>query len=246
MSLVFNDTTNFRGLVQEYEKEIGANRGDISGVTNKLKDFAAAANLAFDDFFAIAIQASGEWQIDDSNHTDYPIITTNLVASQRDYSFTVDENSNLILDIYKVMVADANGVFREIQPVDQQSDKDMESFYSGQNATGTPTRYDKTANGIFLDVIPSYNYTGGLKVFVNREPSYFAYNDTTKKPGVPGLLHRYFAVKPAWDYARRNSLAILTTLFAEVQRLEAMISSHFGRRNKDIPRRMRANVEDNH
>ena len=37
MSATFNDTTNYKGLVQLYEREIGANRGDISGSTDRLK-----------------------------------------------------------------------------------------------------------------------------------------------------------------------------------------------------------------
>lgn len=243
MSVQFNDTTTYKGLVQIYEKEIGANRGDISGNQVKLKEFTTDVNLALDDFFAIAIPASGEWQFDDSNHTDYPIITTSLVANRRDYPFTTDENSNLILDIYKVMVADSSGFFREIKAVDQQSQADMESFYNGQNTTGIPTRYDKTANGIFLDVIPSYNYSGGLKIFINREASYFVSTDTTKKPGVPGLFHRYFALKPALDYARRNTLAITQTLYLEVQRMEKAIQDYFGKRAKDITRRLTPKVE---
>src|SRR5260221_10947959 len=201
MSLPFSDTSTYKGIVQIYEKEIGANRGDISGDADKLKEFTADVNLAFDDFLEIALQASGTWQFDDSNQTDYPIITTNLISGRRDYSFVTDGSGNLILDIYKVMVADTNGVFKEISPVDQQSadsvQTNVDSFIDGKNTSGIPTRYDKTANGIFLDLIPNYNSTEGLKVFINREPSYFISSDTTKSPGVPGIFHRYFALKPA-------------------------------------------------
>src|SRR3990167_11282297 len=103
MSIQFNQTASpYRGLVQFYEKEIGANRADVSGTAEKLAQFTSDVNQALDDFWAIAIPASGTWQLDDSNQTDYPIITTNLVASQRDYSFTTDGSSNLILDIYRV------------------------------------------------------------------------------------------------------------------------------------------------
>jgi hypothetical protein len=235
MSIQFNDTTTLKGIAQIYEKEIGANQGDITGNTTKLKSFTADANLALDDYTAIALQASGTWQFDDSNQTDYPIITTNLVSGQRDYSFTTDEGGNLILDIYKVLVLQsATGtVYSELFPVDQQSDYDATGFTDGQNITGTPTTYDKTANGIFLDAIPGYNATKGLKVYINRESSYFTYSDTTKKPGVPGLHHKYFALKPALDYARRNNLATLPRLEQEVAKMERDIKEYFGRREKD-------------
>lgn len=245
MSIQFSDTSTYKGLVQIYEKEIGANRGDISGNTDKLKEFTADCNLALDDFFTIAIPASGKWQLDDSNQTDYPIITANLISGQRDYSFTTDGSSNIILDIYRVMVADSSGVFTEILPVDQQSDKDVSSFYDGQNTSGIPNRYDKTANGIFLDPIPNYNYTGGLKVYINREANYFIYSDDTKKPGVIGLFHRYFAIKPALDYARRNSLINYNKLQAEVLKMEADIKYHYAGRDRGTRRNMLPNVENN-
>lgn len=244
MSHAFNDTTNLSGLVQNFELEIGANVGDVSGNTTRLKLYTVAANSALADYWRIALPASGTWQLDDSNHSDYPIITTNLVASQRDYAFTLDGSSNLVLDIYKVLVADSAGAFSEIRPVDAQGD-DTSSFWNGQNATGTPIRYDKTGNGIFLDPIPSYNRTAGLKVYINREASSFIYTDTTKKPGVPGLHHRYFYLRPAEEYARRNNLANYPLLRDERLRMEADIAEYFSFRSRDESKRLSVTQEDN-
>ena len=238
MSLQFRDDTTYRGLVQVFEKEIGADPTFVSSNTSRLKSFTADCNLALDDFFTLAFQADGRWQFDDSNHTDYPTITTNLVSGQRDYTFTSDEGSNIILEVQKVAVADSSGRFSEVSPVDVVTESDMGAFFDGQNATGTPVRYDKLANAIFLDPIPNYNYANGLKVYINREASYFVYTDTTKKPGIPGLFHRYLAIKPALDFARRNSSANLVALQNEVFRMEQDIRSYFSLRNKDERKRM--------
>lgn len=219
-----------------YEQEIGVNQGDVSGDTTRLKQFTADVNNALDDYFTIALPASGTWQLDDSNQTDYPIITTNLVDGQRDYAFTTDGSSNLILDVFRVFVlTSATGTqYVEIFPVDQQSDFETTGFTDGQNAEGTPYHYDKTANGIFLDPIPSYNATNGLKVYVNREASYFTSSDTTKKPGVPGLHHKYFYLKPAAEYARRNNLAVADRLSVEVLKMEReTIPQYFNARSRD-------------
>lgn len=242
MSHQFNDTSTNNGLVQIYELEAGLNLGDISGDTTLLKQFAVEVNATLDDYFAIGIQASGTWQLDDSNHTKNPEITTNLVSGQRNYSFTVDEQSNLILDIFKVMVADSNGTFHEIFPIDKQSDRDTQAFYDGTNPAGFPQYYDKTGNSISFDYLPNYNYTNGVKVFINREGSYFVYSDTTKKPGVPGLHHRYFALKPAFNRARRLNLPNYNTLAVEILKYEGdenrniigSIARHFGKREKDV------------
>ncbi len=258
MSLVFNDTVNYKGIVQTYEKEAGFNLGDVSGNVQKLKSFTADCNMAMDDYLRLALKASGTWQFDDSNHTDYPIIYTDLVSGQQDYTFTIDGSENLILDIYKVVIRDQNGYGREIYPVDVQSIDGNNryfrtaDFYDGQVHSGTPTCYDKTGNGIFLDAVPDYTTDGattgiyGLEIYINREASYFNYTDTVKMPGVPGTHHKYFALKPALDYARRNNLAVLPRLEAEVLKYEGnedrgiigMIARDFGRRQRDVVKRL--------
>lgn len=251
MSIQFSDTSTYRGLVQFFEKEVGYNRGDVSGNTDRLKDFAADVNVAWDDFLSIAFGPDGTWQFDDSNHTDYPFITTNLISGQRDYTFTVDGSSNIILDIYRVMCkTSATGDYQEIYPVDQSTpdylnSESTSSFIDGRNQTGVPTRYDKIANGIQLDLIPNYDSPAGLKVFINREPSYVTYTDTTKKPGCSGNLHKWFYIKPAHDYARRHTLAQLPRLELEVAKFENVIKDSFRRRQRDVPKRLVAFNENN-
>lgn len=233
MSIPFNDTTNYKGLVQLYERELGFNQGDVSGNATRLKQFTADCNVALDDFFALAIPASGTWQLDDSNQTDYPIIKTNLVSGQQDYSFTTDESGNLILDIYKVLILPSATAttYQEICPIDQQSETTDVDTETG--STGTPCWYDKTANGIFLDPKPNYNATLGLKILINREATYFTSSDTTKKPGVTGLFHSYFYLKPALEEARRKSLTMERKLKEKVLELEDGIKKYYGHRSRD-------------
>ena len=242
MSIRFSDTTNFKGLVQLYERECDFERGYVSGNTNRLRQFAADANVAWDDYVYLALKASGKWQWDDSNQNDFPIIKTNLVDGQRDYTFTTDEDGNFILDIYKVMVqSETSSLFQEVYPVDQQERETWDDIAAEQTTEGMPFRYDKTANGIFLDPIPGYNKTNGLKVYINREASYFVNTDTTKTPGCPGIHHKFFYLKPALEYARRNGLASYQRLREEVVSLEGdeekgvvgAIERYFSRRSRD-------------
>ena len=239
MSKVFNDTSNNLGLVQAYELEIGANIGDVSGDTEKLKNFTAGTRSAHDKYFSIAMQAGGRWQLDDSNQTDYPIIKTNILSGQNDYAFTVDGSSNLILDIYRVLVLPSATAttYQDILPIDAQTRDEVgwqNDLAEETGVTGVPTGYDKTANGIFLTPTPNYNATSGLKVYINREASYFVYTDTTKKPGVPGLHHDYFYLYPAMEYIRRNGTNDAYTKVAnEVAKMERDIEQYFGRRGKD-------------
>lgn len=197
-------------------------------------------NLGIDKALNIIFKAGGKWQFDDSNHTDYPIITTDLVKDQRDYSFTVDENNNLILDIYKVMVADEDGNYYEIRPVDVQTESGNVGFYDGRDVKGRPIKYDKTGNGIFLDAIPDYNRTGGLKIYINREASYFTSSDTNKKCGISGLFQSYPVVYASYQYALRNSLPSKNDWEKEMVKMEKEMSDWYASRGKDDKRVIRS------
>jgi hypothetical protein len=234
MSIQFSNTTTKAGIIQKIEQYCGFNDGDISGNSTRLAQFTGDVNLAVDQVFHIAFQAGGTWQFDDSNHTDYPIITTNIVSGQRDYSFTSDSNGNLILDVYKVFVADSTGLFSEVLPVDVQSGAPS-NYTDGLNTGGNPNTYDKTANSIFLDPIPNYNYTAGLKVYINREGSYFATTDTTKKAGFAGLYHEYLALRPSYFYCLRNKIFDLAERYKrEMMEMEEAIADYYKARERDV------------
>lgn len=253
MSIPFNDTSVAKsGLLQVVERRLGFEYGHITNDADLLSSFTAEVNLTLDKVFGFMFPLGGTWQLDDSNHTKYPFISTNLVSGQRDYKFLLDEQGNTVLDIYRVMIADTSGVFREIKPVDIESPNttvlNTDSFISGINTTGIPTRYDKTGNSIFLDLIPNYNYSKGLRVFINREASYFTVNDTTKKVGFASLFHEYFALLPAYKYASTFSMpqaggrlrnGAFTGLLYEVTTLEDAIKTYFSKREKDVRTVMR-------
>lgn len=241
----FNDTTTYNGLVQAFEREIGATRGDVSGSTDRLKEFASDVNRSLDDFTRIAIESSGTWQWDDSNQTDYPIITSNIVSGQRDYAFTTDGSGNFVLDIYKVAIlaSATTSVYQELQAADISSEEFSTFVANDITATGVPWRYDKLANAIFFDPIPNYSATNGLKVYINRTASYFASTDLTKKPGIPAIFHSYLYLAAAHRYAARNSMPIaggrlrngaFTGLLMEVNDLETQIKKYFALREQDV------------
>lgn len=235
MSLQFSNTTTKGGIIQRIEKYCGFNDGDISGNPLRLAQFTSDINTTLDMTLARIFVGGGTWQFDDQNHPKYNIITCNIFQGQRDYTFTTDEQGNLILEIYKVFVLNQSvaGLYNECYPVDVESEGDTESFTSGQNAQGTPYRYDKMANGIFLDPVPNMDITGGLKIYISREGSYFAITDTTKMPGIAGLFHDYFAVEPSYKYALIHDLPNTEALLAEKQRLEQEITDYYGTREKD-------------
>lgn len=235
-----------------YEKELGLNYGDVSSdTTNLLLEFIARANNAIDRYLLIWAKNAGTWQGDDMNHSDFQIITSNIVSGQRDYSFTNDGNSNRIIDVSKVLILPSATAtnYIEINPIDELNTSTSDILVN--TVTGQPTQYGKLSNAVFLDAIPNYNATNGLKMVVNREGSYLVYTDTTKIVGVPAF-HEYFYLRPAYEVAQIKGLANLTQLEKAVIDLEGnerlgirgKIADFFSYRERDVKKRMLPNVEN--
>lgn len=245
MSLQFSNTTTKNGIIQRLERRCAFNDGDISGNATRLAQFTGDVNVAIDKIFSIIFEVGGTWQFDDINHSLYPIITANIVAGQRDYAFTSDQNSNLILEIHKVFVADSNGLFTEMTPVDVPQGASS-NFTDGLNVQGIPNSYDKLANGIFLDPIPSYNRTGGIKIYIAREGNYFLTTDTSKKPGFAGLFHEYLVLHPALQYSLIYAPTKVVGIKNEMLEIENAVREHYKSREKDVHKTVRPRNNNPH
>ena len=70
------------GIVQEIDEMVGTNNTTYP-IASKTRD----VNLALDKVFSLIFQVGGTWQFDDSNQTDYPIITTDIVSGQREIHY---------------------------------------------------------------------------------------------------------------------------------------------------------------
>jgi predicted oxidoreductase len=92
---------------------------------------------------------------------------------------------------------------------------------------------------IFLDPVPSYNATGGIKAYIDREPDFFTSSDTTKVAGIDPLCQDYLWLKPSYEYCRdhdkKNAERLFRDMNLALQRAEARL---LGDKTKDIPRRI--------
>lgn len=238
-SMIFSNSTTKAGLVEECDFLVGSN-----SVTYPIEQKTRNANRALDKVVSLILSSDGRWQFDDTNYTDLPIGTTNLVLNQQDYSFSTD-----MITVTRVEIKDADGNWHYLNPFDQRDLTPSEpspipSGYASPintgysltdflNTPGTPAYYDKLATSVFLYPEPSYNSTNGLKVYFQRQPSYFATTDTTKEPGFAKHLHRYISLSMAYDYALAKNLAKLNTIRNEMLAMEKAIVEFYNIRKKD-------------
>lgn len=243
--MVFREDTFRTGIVNLIEDLTGTQSATTSSysIATKTRDI----NNAYANYFMLGFQAEGRWQLDDTNQTDYPIITANVVVNQQDYTFTVDGSSvtdtlgtaanNQILDIYRVEVTDTTGFAYELLPIDQFDLKGI-ALSEFMDTSARPVYYDKTSNGIFLYPAANYSRNSALKIYVNRTPSYFKYTDTTKKPGIPDTFHEYLALRPSYQYCLRKGLSQTANLKQDMMQMEEAIRSYYSQRAKDEVKRM--------
>jgi hypothetical protein len=239
--MVYSDTTNRTGIVQLLEDLTSTQSatGSSYPLATKTRDI----NLAFAEYMMMVVQASGTWQMDDSNHTKYPNAKFNLVSGQQDYSFTEDEQGNKIQDIYRVECKDPNGIWQLLTPYNEMDEET--SLSQQETESGTPTRYYKTANGIFLDRTPNYNSTLGIRMYFTRTPDYFLSSDTTKEAGIPDSHHRYLALKPAYWYWLPKDSQRASLYLAELNKLETLMKDYVAQRNKDERNVLKPKYESN-
>jgi hypothetical protein len=219
--MVFNDGTNSLGICQEVD--------DICGTSTSSYPLAAKArraNSALSDFVSIALDSDDRWNFEDTNHSELPIGTTALVNGQNDY-----ELDNSMLKILKVELKSENDTWVELIPIDRN---DTEIPYEQLFGEGTPKYYDKFANSALLFPTPNYDQDDSLRVWYQRDASYFTATDTDKAPGIPSLFHKYIALKIAEPYARDKQLKNYVSIRNEIQKYEEeTIPAYYAKRNKD-------------
>jgi len=230
--MVFSDTNTKQGLLQDCEFTLfgDSGYGQITSNTARLQAFTQYLNRALDKVTTLICGSDGRWQFDDSNYTDLPIGTANLVDQQQDYSLSVTH-----LKVLRVEIMDETGKYYKIDPMDE-NDVSRMGMTEFMNNPGRPQYYDIQGGSVFLYPKPQTGYvtiTAGLKVYFQREPSYFATTDTTKVPGFASVFHRLVSRWACYDYALARQLPIKKDLKDEIAVLEEELKDFYATRQSD-------------
>lgn len=200
--MVFSDTTNNQGIVQDAYFEAGANSTSFP-----INDVVRAANTALDKVISMILGADGRWQFDSSNYTDLPIGSADLLSGQQDYSFDTE-----YLVIKSIELSDSQGNWRRLIPIDNNDLTHMQAMSGFDTVPGVPMYYDKMGESVLLYPTPNYNRrlveegASGLRAYFQRKIDYFTATDTIKEPGFAKHLHKYISLYCAWEYACAKEL----------------------------------------
>jgi hypothetical protein len=226
--MVFNDTTNKLGLIQECEFNCDLGYGGISGNSDRLAEFTRLINKWNNIIEIMIIQSNDEWDFDDSNQTDFPIGTSNLVASQQQYQLPTN------LKIKRVEISYDGTNWYKAEPFDlsEMSDAATTTNISSNFNTQEPF-YDTIGDSIFLYPIPAANVTGGLKVWYTRSMHDFTSSDTTAVPGFDANFHYLLAVGVSYDWCAKKKLTQTAKLKSDLQTGLSLLKVHYGKKVED-------------
>jgi len=203
----FNDTgANKNGLIQHCETLLDLPLAEISGDTTKLAHFTRLINIGYHKIAILLWNKSGSWEFDDSNNTDFPIASTNMLDSQRDYALP-----STALKMYRASVKQTNGEYKRLEYLDEQ---DFETGLHNETK-GFPTHYYLFGDSIWLFPKPSsteVTLASGLQLWIAREVTEFTTGDTTKVPGFPTPFHHILALYASFVYASVKGLSMVNSL----------------------------------
>lgn len=231
----FSDTTNNLGIIQACERYTNLGDTGISGDSAKLKDFTAYVNTVMRRLWHSIFEASGSWQYDDSNQTDLPQATTDLVSGTATYALPATA-----LTVKRLEAKDSNGEWYVLKPlvIDEIGEAIPEFF----DVDGDPSYYRLVGNTIELFAAPSYNSTGGLKVYYDRGSVAFASTDTTKTPGFASEYHDLVPVGASLEWLKIKQPQDATTArlaedyASQLQQLNKFYNKRFSDKKLTISR----------
>lgn len=226
----FNDTSNYDGLIQDCEDWTGLGRGQISGDTATLKQFTRLINNRYDMYHMLLLSSQDEWDFDDINYTDYPLLTGSLVADQQDYTFAQSDD---VIKIKRIEVSyDGGTTWQRANPLDinEIGGSTAGSNDISQQFDKTKPYYDLEANTVRLYPVPDANSTNGLKIWVHRNVEKFTTADTTQQPGFDRAFHPLLSMGASMDWAIMKSKDVRGDLQVRLREMEALFTDHYGRK----------------
>lgn len=192
-------------------------------------------NAGLEELIGEIINADGTWQYDDTNHTDLPRGTGDLVEGQQSYSFTGE-----YLQVTMIEVKDASGNWYKLKPLDQadldeQSPDEYFGLTSGSPRKGAPLYFDQLSDSFFLYPAPTstaVTLTAGIRVWFKRTADLFTTADTTQSPGLPSTHHILLAYMAAIPYCMTYKKDRVPLYQKKVDEMKKTLLAHYGQREK--------------
>jgi len=200
-------------------------------------------NSAYEEIVGDLIAQDKNWKFDDSNYTDLPIGTADLVDGQQSYAF-----NGTLLTIDRVEVLDNDGNGHKLIPIREEDiDEALDEY---EETDGLPSKYIKKYNSLFLYPAPataSVTLADGLIIYYRRTADLFTTAELatgTKTPGFASPYHYLLSYKSALPYALSYKKDRVKLLREEIDRMHAGLMALASVRDADKLPRLQPNIEN--
>jgi len=232
--MVFSDTTNLSGIIQNIEVMTDLGSTYISGDTTRLKEFTNLVNRVQHRVWHTIFASNGNWQYDDGNYTTMPSSTTDVVSGTAQYSLPTDA-----LTVKRVEIKDNAGNWIVLAPItiEELGGVAVDEY---MDTDGIPQSYRLVDN--IIELFPATNYasTAGLKVYFDRDSVDFEYDATSTTPGFASPYHEMLPIGATIEYlkVKQPTSPTLPALMQDYLKLEQSIKQFYGKRFKDFKPRI--------
>ena len=197
-------------------------------------------NKYYDQLHSIILDSQDEWDFDDSNLTDLPIASTDLVANTGAYALP-----STIYKLNKLEINYGSG-FIKVNPLDLNETGLSESEVLSRATVENPF-YRVFGQMIKLYPAPTSDVSSGLQLYYDREVAEFTSAEVTtgtKKPGLDRLWHDYIALGASVDAGLKYTLTNLSSLETKLQDMENRIRKCYGQKVVDRKYKITNSIED--
>lgn len=195
-------------------------------------DRVIAINKAIDDIQTMILQSQDEWDFDDTNKADFPILTTDLVASQQSYALPMGT-----LKVKRLEMTYDGTNWRKVHPIDvNEIAHATDTTNIADNFSQDNPYYDLQSGQLMLYPIPDAAVTGGLKIWTERIMSAFDADDLstgTASPGFDRQFHEMVALSVALDWAIAKGTQNRDILKGQLAEYEQRLKQYYGDKQLD-------------
>jgi len=231
--MIFSDTTNKDGIIQQIEFRTNLGDGYISGNSTLLAQITGQLNTAYMRATRIIMEADGKWKWDDSNQSDRPNALTDIDSGVGVIPLLASSPSTNQdwLVVERVEIKDASGNWVKLEQRDQTVEPT--SINEKYKTDGTPTSYDLEGTTIILQPAPNYGSTSGMNVWFKRAPLLFsATGADTKRPGFASTFHEYLVLAPTYWWEKYKRVGDSEQTMRDMKEMEQSMRRHYSRRDK--------------
>lgn len=232
--MVYSDTTNKSGVLQNIETMCDLGDGYISGSTDELRKFNAIINRVYQRVWHIIYDTAGNWKFDDGNYDTLPFSLTHIVEGQRRYALPPEA-----LGIERVEVKDADGNWYVVHPITQKTIRG-EGIDDFMDDNGRLMYYRLIGDVIEFFAPADYSQDDSLKIYHSRDMVKFDYDDTSASLKFASPYHQIVPLKASIEWLKiKQPTSPSLQLFREDElKIEMDLRKHYATRFKDYPPRI--------